>query len=122
MQELACGGLIFRIEYRRTADDHGPAIRVFGDVDGRRVQLLRFDCFDTDPHYHYDPTGRNVMFHLDPLTMGDPVEFSLSQIADNARAMIENAGFPEAAERVNQDELASRIGEVLDAIRREQIV
>ena len=117
MHDISIGNLTFRIEHRQTADDHGPAIRVYGDVDGREVQLLRFDCFAVDPHYHYDPTGRNVMFHLDPLTMGDPLDFSLSQIATNARLMIEHAGFSQTAAGVNQDELTTRIDEIGRAVR-----
>jgi len=117
MQDIEICGLVFRIDYRRTADDHGPSIRVYGDVDGREVQLLRFDCFADDPHYHYDPTGRNVMFHLDTLTMGDPIDFSLTQIAANAQSMIEHAGFPQTAADVNQDELSARIDEIGRAVR-----
>jgi len=33
MTELPLGGVTFKIEYRRTDEDHGPAIRVFGHVD-----------------------------------------------------------------------------------------
>ena len=77
MQELSIGGLTFVVEYRDFEGDRGPAVRVFGEVDGQRRQLLRFDCFDTDPHYHYDLEGENRIFHLDRLTMGCPVEFSL---------------------------------------------
>jgi hypothetical protein len=52
------------------------------------------------------------MFHLDRLTMGDPLEFSLSQIAGNAKAMIAKAGFEDVAERVDQDELSARVEEI----------
>ena len=119
MTELEIGGVTCGIDYRRTDEDRGPSVRVFGDVDGERVQLLRFDCFDNDPHYHYDPNGTNRMFQLDPLTMGCPVEFTLDQLARNARAMIEKAGFVGAAERVDQAELAGRIGELRDMMNAE---
>ncbi len=116
MTELEVGGVLLEIDYRRTGDDRGPSVKVFGDVGGERVQLLRFDCFDSDPHYHYDPTGTNTMFHLDPLTMGCPVAFTLDQLARNTRAMVEQAGFAEAAERIDQAELAGRIEEVRETI------
>ena len=120
MTELPLGGVTFKIEYRRTDEDHGPAIRVFGHVDGQDVQLIRFDCFANDPHYHYDPTGKNRMFHLDPLTMGCPVEFSLTQIANKAQAMIESAGFAHAATGVNQDKIADGIEDIRQAIQAEE--
>ena len=120
MKELTLGGLTCTIEYRQTDEDHGPAIRILGQVNGETVQLLRFDCFANDPHYHYDPMGENQMFHLDPLTMGCPVDFSLAQIAQHAKAMIQKAGFPQAAEAVNQDEIANRVDEIRQLIAAEQ--
>lgn len=112
MQDLEIGGLTFRIEYRTQGQDRGPAIRVFGDVDGAPRQVLRFDCFEDDPHYHYDPTGRNLKFSLDELTMGCPLEFSLTQIARHVATMVEKAEFPVTATRINQSEITDRIDEI----------
>lgn len=119
MTELEIGGVVLAIDYRRTGDDRGPSVRVFGDVDGERVQLLRFDCFDADPHYHYAPTGVNRMFHLDPLTMGCPVAFTLEQVGQNTQAMIAAAGFEAFAAGVDQAALAERVGDVQAAIDAE---
>ena len=119
MTELEIGGVVLTIDYRRTGDDRGPSVRVFGDVDDERVQLLRFDCFDDDPHYHYAPTGVTRMFHLDPLTRGCPVEFTRDQVGRNTRAMIAAAGFEEFAEGVDQSALAEQIGDVQAAIDAE---
>ncbi|MDA1013069.1 MAG: hypothetical protein O3A00_01295 [Planctomycetota bacterium] len=119
MRDVELGGLTFRIEYRSTGADRGPAIRVFGNVDGQAVQLLRFDCFEDDPHFHYDPVGKNVKFHLDPLTMGDALEFSLRQIGSVLRAMIAKAGFAEFAESVDEDAVRGSIGRIRSAIDSE---
>ena len=119
MIELPIGGVTFRIEYRKADDDYGPAIRVFGLVEGQELQLLRFDCFANDPHYHYDLEGENRVFHLDRLTMGCPVEFSLRQIRENLQAMIAGAGFPELAAGVRSDEMAARVEEIRAAIEAE---
>jgi hypothetical protein len=116
MTELEIGGVVLAIDYRRTGDDRGPSIKVFGDAGGGRVQLLRFDCFESDPHYHYDPTGSNRMFHLDTLTMGDAVAFTLDQLATNTRAMVEQAGFAELASGIDQAALADRIDAVRETI------
>jgi len=116
MQDLEIGGLTFRIEYRTQGQDRGPAIRVFGDVDGTPRQVLRFDCFEDDPHYHYDPTGRNLKFSLDELTMGCPLEFSLTQIARHVVTMVEKAEFPETASRIDQSQIAGRIDEIRNLV------
>jgi hypothetical protein len=116
MQDLEIGGLTFRIEYRTQDEDRGPAIRVFGDVAGEPKQLLRFDCFDDDPHYHYDPTGWNLKFSMDELTLGDPLEFSLAQIGRHVATMIGKAKFPEAAARVDQAEVTSRVDEIRSTV------
>jgi hypothetical protein len=116
MQDLEIGGLTFRIEYRTQDEDRGPAIRVFGDVAGEPKQLLRFDCFDDDPHYHYDPTGWNLKFSMDELTLGDPLEFSLAQIGRHVATMIGKAKVPEAAARVDQAEVTSRVDEIRSTV------
>ena len=59
------GGVDLHVDNRSITGDGGPSVRVYGDVDGEAVQLLRFDCFRKDPHYHYDPSGRNDQHHLD---------------------------------------------------------
>lgn len=118
MQDLEIGGVTFRVEYRNFGGDNGPAIRVLGDVDGETKQLLRFDCFEDDPHYHYDPTGANVKHHLDELTMGCPVDFSLTQIASKTQAMVEKAGFADAAARIDQPQIESRVDEIRLAIEQ----
>ena len=48
-------------------------------VGDEEVQLLRFDCFDNDPHYHYDPDGKNDMHHLSRDEVPDPLGWSLEQ-------------------------------------------
>ncbi|MEC9010144.1 MAG: hypothetical protein VX311_04955 [Planctomycetota bacterium] len=121
MTELEIGGVVLAIDYRRMEEDRGSSVKVFGDIDGQRVQLLRFDCFDQDPHYHYAPTGVNRMFHLDRLTMGCPVAFTLDQVKRNTRSMVAAAGFEEFSEGVDQDALAARIGEVQAAIEAEAV-
>ena len=79
---------------------------------------MRFDCFADDPHYHYDPTGVNKMFHLDEMTMGCPLEFSLAQIASKTQAMIEKAGFGNTAANINQEQITARVDEIRDLVEQ----
>ena len=45
MQTIEAGGLTFQIENRTLGKDGGPALLVFGDVDGQRVQILALIAF-----------------------------------------------------------------------------
>jgi len=56
------------------------------------------------------------MFHIDTLTMGDAVAFTLDQLATNTRSMVERAGFADAALGIDQAVLAGRIDEVRQTI------
>lgn len=52
------GTLRFEVENREFQGDCGPSVKVFGNDDqGNEAQLLRFDIFEHDPHYHYRPDG-----------------------------------------------------------------
>ncbi len=58
---FSTGGVELHVDNRTLGEDGGPAVRVYGDVDGKSVQLLRFDCFRKNPHYHYDPSGKTII-------------------------------------------------------------
>ena len=81
MEYVEAGAVDFGVDYRRLGDDEGASIHVFGKVDGKRTELLRFDCFDKDPHYHYGPEGKNERLNLDCTAEGDPIPWVLSLAA-----------------------------------------
>jgi hypothetical protein len=114
---IEAGGLRLVVEYRRFGGDRGPAIRVFGEVDGKPVQALRFDCFENDPHYHYDPEGRNFQLHLNPETVPDPLAWSLGELGLNLRSMLRAAGCQELAQRVDPSAVAEALPRVKAALR-----
>jgi hypothetical protein len=116
-RELAVGGVRIQVEYRRLSGDQGPSIKVEGSVGGRSVQLLRFDCFDNDPHYHYDPDGRDDHRKLNPQEVPDPVAWTLAQLSGNLVSMIRAAGYDDVADQVDADAVASAIPQVQAAIR-----
>ena len=47
-------------------DDRGVSLHVYSEQDGEERELLRFDCFQEDPHYHYvswrDKTNAMVVY------------------------------------------------------------
>jgi hypothetical protein len=115
-RDIDVGGVRLNIEYRQFGGDRGPAVRVYGDVDGRPVQLLRFDCFDHDPHYHYAPDGKDDHRKLDRREVPDPVAWTLAQLSGNLVSMIRTAGYDSVADRVDQDAVTDAIPRVKAAI------
>jgi hypothetical protein len=116
-RDIEAGGVRFSVEYRRFGGDRGPAVRVYGNVDGRPVQLLRFDCFENDPHYHYAPDGHDDHRKLSRDEVPDPVAWTLAQLSGNLVSMIRTAGYDELADRVDSDAVAAAIPRVEAAIR-----
>ena len=81
--------------------DQGLSLQVRGEVDGEDTELLRFDCFEIAPHYHYAPARENTQVMLDPVVTGNPIGWAFEQIATRLPAMLTKAGYPEVATRVN---------------------
>ena len=84
-------------------DDRGVALHVYAEQDGEERELLRFDCFQEDPHYHYVSwrDKANEMVHLDPVADGDPLAWALERIRTRLPQMLARAGAADVAERVD---------------------
>lgn len=118
-QIIPGGGVRFAVEHRHFGGDKGPAIRVLGDVNGVEVQLLRFDCFENDPHYHYDPDGRNVVLHMNPEF--DTASWSADHIERNLKVMVKLAGYPEVAERIDMTVVSEAMPAMWRALRGDSV-
>lgn len=103
-----------------TLDDRGVCLHVFVERGGSHHEALRFDCFEEDPHYHYvswrDET--NDMIHLDPIADGDPLAWALERLRTRLVPMLERAGEPEAAARVDPRLVDAVLPQVSDAAYR----
>jgi hypothetical protein len=116
-QDFTAGALRFNVQYRKAGNDRGPAVMVYGDVDGRQVQLLRFDCFDNGPHYHYDPDGKNHVLKLSRETVPDLVAWTLGELRENLKTMVRTAGYDAVAAQIDREAVAAVLPKVADAIR-----
>ena len=71
---IEVGNLSFAVEYRHVGFEEGPSIHVFGELEGSFEEILRFDCFNKAPHYHY---GFSYIDQppvpIDPAAVGDPL-------------------------------------------------
>ncbi|RKU22090.1 hypothetical protein C6499_20315 [Candidatus Poribacteria bacterium] len=113
------GGVELHVDDRNFGSDGGPSVRVYGEADGENIQLLRFDCFRKDPHYHYDPSGKNDQRHLDKASVPDSVAWTIEQLRENLVEMIHTAGYNSVADNVDQAAVAQVLPEVESLMRGE---
>jgi len=110
------GNIRFGLEMRRLNNgDGGLAVHVLADVGGSRgkayveeTELLAFDCFWNNAHYHYGPRNKNHRLNFDTTIVDDPLEWTFEQF-ENRRlgAMIERAGYPGIAADLDLDKIAA---------------
>ncbi len=97
-ETVELGGLRFVVMHRDVRDGNGgPSIEVYGDVDGKPVQVLRFDCFRKGPPYHYDPSNNREQHSLDAAQARDSVGWALGQVRRSIPEMLRSAGFHDLA-------------------------
>ena len=92
----------------------GVRISVSSDVAGTETQLLRFDCFDQNPHYHYAPEGDNERIALDQTANGNPIGWTLAQLRTRLPAMVRRAGYDTIADKLDGPE--STVSSALDEV------
>jgi hypothetical protein len=104
-------------------DDFGATVHVCDADDD--VEYLRFDCFESEPHYHYlTPTkGENLVCRIDEVAEGDPMEWTVSRLRLRLPEMLELAGATRLADAVRKhpDEVAPALDRVTDLLRLARI-
>ena len=110
---IEAGAIRFGLEYRKLANDRGQAIHVLGDVAGQEIELLAFDCFVNEPHYHYGPRNKNERIYWDRTTVPDTLRWTLDQFkAGNLPSMIRRAGYPGIVAEMDAGLVQSKLVEV----------
>ena len=74
--------------------------------------LLRFDCFPVDPHYHYDPAGKDTCIMIDKNTIDNPINWSIHQLKNYLPDMLVRSGFADIAEGLNKKLITSNLRKV----------
>jgi hypothetical protein len=115
--KLEASGLCFAVEYRNTRTDRGPSLQVLGEVDGKRVQLLRFDCFEHEPHFHYDPDGKNNRIFLNKVRVSDPIDWTIDYLRGNVASLVRIAGYGQVADRLDEAALTAALPGLEKALR-----
>jgi hypothetical protein len=126
--KIPCGPICFALQYRDIDGgaphgagaggeggndaDQGVCLQVVGTVDGAERELLRFECFDNHPHYHYDPANTNVRVMLDPTVTGNPLRWTMTQLRRKLPAMLGRAGYEQIALQIDPSQLLPALDEV----------
>jgi hypothetical protein len=117
------GNIRFGLEMRRQRNgDGGLALHVLGDIGGAKgksyveeTELLAFDCFWKDAHYHYGPRNKNHRTNFDLTIIDDPLDWTFEQLeGGKLAAMIVRAGYPGVAADLDQEKITS----VLPALKK----
>jgi len=116
VREFVAGPVRITVQYRRTIDDEGVAVRVFGKVGDEERQVLRFDCYQNSPHYHYDPHGTDEVHQMADEDITDPIEWTLNRLERNLADMIRRAGFGQLADQIDPSLLAPQMPAIREAI------
>ena len=95
------GAVDIAMNYRKDLmPDQGLCVQVYGKVGDKDTEILRFDCFDQTPHYHYGPENHNIRLNMDKTTVGNPFGWTMNNIRSGLPAMIRRSGYEELASAV----------------------
>src|SRR2546427_12347304 len=115
---IGVSGLHFNVRYANASTgDRGPSLRILGDVDGKLVQLLRFDCFDHEPHFHYDPDGKNNRIFLNTTRATDPIAWTIDYLRGNFTSPVRIAGYGKLADQLDEAALTATLPGLEKALR-----
>ena len=79
-------------------------------VSGASTELLRFDDFVDDPHYHVPPSGAPIGFERD--ASDEPLAWYIAPIRDNLAAMLSEGGYGLIVPQLDLEEVRNRSGGV----------
>ncbi len=115
---VPCGPLAFKVEYRKLGGDEGLCVRVLSGCEEQSQELMRFDCFEQAPHYHYAPCGKNEVVPLDTTANGDAFDWVVERIRTRLRPMLVRAEAPSEAASLRDDELRKSVPELIRAANK----
>ena len=97
------GSVEFAMSYRQEImDDQGLCVQVYSKIDGTDTEILRFDCFDQAPHYHYGPENHNIRLFMDKTTAGNPLGWTINNLRNNLETMVRRAGYEDLADSLKK--------------------
>ncbi len=117
---IEAGPISVAMSYRaEIMDDQGLCLQVYSEVDGADTEILRFDCFDQTPHYHYGPENLNIRLNMDKTTAGNPIGWTVNNLRKNLPAMIERAGYEDLANNLQENPVSTETLDRVEATARQ---
>ena len=84
-------------------------------------EYLRFDMFNVNPHYHYEPPAEQErILMLDIVAEGDAVSWGLARLRDHLTPMQIAAGGQSLADALDEQVLARAVDDVEALVRTGQ--
>ena len=111
--EFGAGDLNFRVLQRSVDEDGGVSIEVCAPIEGAETQLIRFDLFRGDPHYHV-PSSEPKPIRLEGKSPEEAMDFALGCIRERLPELLREAGYPQFEGATSPDqrtEAAQRVAE-----------
>lgn len=116
---IDAGSVEFAMSYRKEImDDQGLCVQVYSEIDGKDTEILRFDCFDQAPHYHYGPENHNIRLFMDKTSTGSPLGWTIKNIRNNLAPMVRRAGYDDLADSLESKKVAKGKLDELEAAAR----
>jgi len=115
---VKAGGVRIDMQYRHRGSDAGLSFEVYGGEHDQALEILRFDCFEKRPHFHYLGPKANRLERIDKKTASDPVRWTLSQLKSDLSSMIWKAGHRKLAKEIDQAAVAEALAKVEKQILR----
>ena len=113
------GGVRVEIEYRRRGSDAGLSFQVYGADRNPNAELLRFDCFQKRPHFHYLENSRTRRIErIDKKKAPDPVRWTLERLKEDLSSVLWKAGHRKLAKEIDQPALAKALARAEKKILR----
>jgi hypothetical protein len=104
------GGLRFDISFR----GRGATLRVLGRTGSEWDEMLRFDDFIENPHFHAPPA---VQMEFDR-SLGEPLAWYIAQVRDHLAEWMERAGYASLIPTTDFEEISNH-ADALDRAMRD---
>ncbi len=116
---IHAGPIDFAMSYRQEImDDQGLCLQVYSKVGDHDTEILRFDCFDQNPHYHYGPENYNIRLHMDKTTAGNPLGWTLGNIRNKLPDMVRRSGYEDLANNLEAHPVSDATLDELESTSR----
>ena len=116
---IDAGVVTLALSYRPNMADQGLSVQVYADVEGKDTEILRFDCFDQAPHYHYGPENHNIRFFLDKTTAGNPLGWTMNNLRNNLASMVRRSGYADLADSLEKNPVSKTVLDQTEATGRQ---